>query len=342
MASSSGAFAWTLLSPSAVVAMDTEGRIVAMNAAAEALLGQSSAEAVGRPYTEAFGPSLADRILPLFLRAARGKASPVAQDVEASLPGGRRAKLRASAGPLLDAHGALAGMIFAADDRSEAASAAEAAEQHATKEQRLRQALQRYVGADLAQRADSRPSFLDLGGRRQEISVLHADVRGYSTLAERTEPEEVMRLLLAYHGAAVVALRSEGATVDRFVGDAVLALWNAPAPQEQHARMALRGGLAMLEAAARTGSELRYGVGVHSGPAVVGNLGSEQLMTYTAIGDTVNVAARLQSGAPAGELVCSAVTLAAAGEGVRATALGPLTVKGRATPIDAYRVEGIA
>ena len=145
------------------------------------------------------------------------------------------------------------------------------------------------------------------------MSVLHADVRGYSTVAEQLEPERVMGLLLKYHGAAVEALRSEGATVDRFIGDAVLALWNAPSTQAEHARLAVRGGLALLAAAASVGSELRYGVGVHTGPAVVGNLGSDQLMNYTAVGDTVNVAARLQSGAGAGDLVCSAATLAAAG-----------------------------
>ena len=327
--------------PSAVVAMDTDGRIVALNPAAEALLGPNAAEAVGRPYTEAFGPSLADRVVPLFLRASRGKGAPAPQHVEATLPDGRRATLRASAGPLLDGAGALAGLIFAAEDQTEAASATQAATEHATKEDRLRKALRRYMGADLAERVDARPSFTDLGGKRQEVSVLHADVRGYSTLAEGAEPEEVMRLLLAYHGAAVAALRSEGATVDRFVGDAVLALWNAPAPQEQHARMALKGALALLAAAGRTGTELRYGVGVHSGPAIVGNLGSDQLMTYTAIGDTVNVAARLQSGAPAGEVICSAATLAAAGDGVRAISLGALSVKGRASSIDAYRVEAV-
>lgn len=338
MPAGADALAWTLMAPSAVVAMDAEGRIVALNAAAETLLGPNAADAVGRPYTQAFGPSLGDRVLPLFLRAVRGKGSLTPQHVEATLPDGRRATLRASAGPLLDADGSLAGIVFAADDRTEEAAAEEEAARHATQEGRLRDALKRYVGADIAARIDARPSFVDLGGRRQEVSVLHADVRGYSTLAERSEPEDVMRLLLAYHGAAVAALRSAGATVDRFIGDAVLALWNAPAPQEHHARMALRGGLAMLDAAGRTGTDLRYGVGVHSGPAVVGNLGSEEMMTYTAIGDTVNVAARLQSAAPAGELICSAAALAVAGEGVRAEPLGPIAVKGRAAAIDAFRV----
>jgi PAS domain S-box-containing protein len=332
---------WSRFSPSAVVAMDDEGRIVAMNAPAEALLGASLAEMADRPYTDAFGPSLADRLVPLFLRVSRTGSAREPQLVEATLPGGRRATLFANAGPLLDAAGKFVGIIFAADDRSNAVTATRVAEEHAGKERHLRDALNRYVGPDLASVIDARPSFLGLGGRRQVVSVLHADVRGYSTLAESSEPEEVMRLLLKYHGAAVEALRAEGATVDRFIGDAVLALWNAPETQAEHARMAVRGGLALLAAAARAGSELRYGVGVHTGPAVVGNLGSDQLMSYTAIGDTVNIAARLQSGAAAGELVCSASTIDAAGPGIHSTALGALAVKGRTSTIDAHRVTAI-
>ena len=308
-------------SPSAIVAMDDEGRITDMNAAAEVLLASTTHDALGRAYTEVFGPSLADRLVPLFLRVARTGVDRTPQTLEATLPNGRRATLRANAGPLVDADGALVGMVFAAEDRS---------------------ALRRYVGAELAAAVDSRPSFLDLGGKRQIVSVLHADVRGYSTLAEHTPPEEVMRLLLSYHGAAVEALRGQGATIDRFIGDAVLALWNAPSAQRDHAVMAIRGGLGMLEAAARAGDELRYGVGVHTGPAVVGNLGSAELMSYTAIGDTVNVAARLQSGAGPGQLVCSAATAEAVGARLRATSLGALPVKGRTTSVEAYRVEGLA
>jgi PAS domain S-box-containing protein len=313
------ALSWSRMSPSAIVAMDADGRVTDMNAAAEALLGVALEQARARPYTEVFGPSLADRLVPLAMRAAKRGREP--QTVEATLPGGRRATLRANAGPLLDQSGALVGMVFAAEDKS---------------------ALRRYVGADLAAAVDARPSLLDLGGRRQVVSVLHADVRGYSTLAERMEPEEVMRLLLSYHGAATAALRSSGGTVDRFIGDAVLALWNAPAAQEEHALMAVRGGLAMLAAAERTGATLRYGVGVHTGTAVVGNLGSESLATYTAIGDTVNVAARLQGGAAAGELVCSAATAEAIGPRLRATSLGAILVKGRSAQVEAYRVEGLS
>lgn len=325
--------------PTAVVAMDLDGRITALNGAAERLLGTTSEDALGQPYPQVFGASLSDRMLPLFIRVSRSGDPGNVQLVRATLPSGRRAALRASIGPIHDSSGQVTGLVFAADD--EVAETAVAAEPQATEVERLRQALQRYVGGAVAALVDSRPSFIGLGGVRQEISVLHADVRGYTTIAEALPPEEVMGLLVRYHGAAIAALRAEGATPDRFIGDAVLALWNAPAPQEGHALMAVRGALALIEATKAVGDDLAYGAGVHSGEAVVGNLGSEEYMTYTAIGDTVNVAARLQGAASPGEVLCSGAVLEQAGPQVQAAPLGPLTVKGRVAPIEAFRLEGI-
>jgi class 3 adenylate cyclase len=207
--------------------------------------------------------------------------------------------------------------------------------------ERLRLALRRYLGENIATLVEQRPSFVGVGGVRKHVSVLHADIRGYTTVAESMEPEALTTLLLKYHGGAVDALRQEGATLDRFIGDSVLAIWNAPAPREDHARAAIRGALAVQAAARLTGSDLAYGIGVHTGDAVVGNVGNESYLNYTVIGDTVNVAARLQSLAAPGEVLCSERVLAEAGEGLRASALGPLTVKGRSEPIPAYRIEGL-
>jgi PAS domain S-box-containing protein len=327
-------FALLQMNPSSVVVMDSDGRIRSLNKNAERLLSTSEPNAIGKIYTEVFGQSLSSRVFSLMLRGTRAEI----RTIEATLPGGRRAKLRASAGPLRDDRGSVKGIVFVADEDMSSPRL----EQMAAQEQRLRGALRRYVGDNVAEMVEARPSFVDVGGQTQTISVLHADVRGYTTMAEELPPDQVVALLLRYHGAAAKAIRATGGTIDRFAGDAILALWNAPAAQADHARLALAGALAMRDAAQGVGSELGYGVGVHTGEAMVGNLGSEQYQNFTAIGDTVNVAARLQSQAKAGEVICSAAILSGAGEGVRATPLGLLDLKGRKSKVEAFKVESLS
>jgi len=320
--------------PSSVVLLDTEGRVRSLNRNAERLLSTTEADAVGKSYTDVFGESLSQRVFRLMLR---GGADGEARAIEATLPGGRRAKLRATAGPLKDARGTVSGIVFVADEDTSSPKLDALADQHV----RLRDALRRYLGDNVADMVDARPSFVDVGGQTQTVSVVHADVRGYTAIAEQLPPDRVVSLLMRYHGAAAKAIRGTGGTIDRFAGDAVLALWNAPMQQADHVRLALRGALAMRDAAREVGTELGYGIGVHTGEAMVGNLGSEQYQNFTAIGDTVNVAARLQGQAKAGEVICSAAVLTAAGDGVRATSLGALELKGRRTPVEAYRVDSL-
>jgi class 3 adenylate cyclase len=208
--------------------------------------------------------------------------------------------------------------------------------------ERLRAALRRYLGENVASAVEQRPSFIGIGGVKQQVSVIHADIRGYTTVAEALPPEETVVLLLKYHGRAVEALQREGATLDHFGGDSVLAMWNAPMPRADHVRAALKGALALQEAARAVGQELAYGVGVHTGEAIVGNLGNEIYQNFTAVGDTVNVAARLQAAAGPGEVICTEQVLADAGSGIRSVALGALEVKGRRERVLAHRIEGIS
>ena len=327
-------FALLQFNPSSVVLMDNEGRIRSLNRNAEHLLSTTEADAVGKVYTEVFGESLSARVFALMLKGTRADI----RLVEATLPGGRRAKLRATAGPIRDARGTVNGIVFVADEDTSSPKL----EEMADNQERLRGALRRYLGDNVAEMVDARPSFVDVGGHTQTVSVLHADVRGYTTMAEEMPPDKVVSLLLRYHGAAAKAIKAKGGTIDRFAGDAILALWNAPAAQPTHARLALEGALAMRDAAREVGSELGYGVGVHTGDAMVGNLGSDEYQNFTAIGDTVNVAARLQAQAKAGEVICSAAVLTAAGDRVSATSLGALELKGRKTKVEAYRVEALA
>ena len=326
-------FALLQFNPSSVVILDNDGRVRSLNRNAERLLSTTEGDAVGKVYTQVFGDSLSSRVFSLVLKSAKGDV----RTIEATLPGGRRAKLRATAGPLKDARGNIDGIVFVADEDTSSPKLEQLAEQ----QERYRDALRRYLGDNVAEMVDARPSFVDVGGQTQVVSVLHADVRGYTTMAEQLPPDKVVSLLLRYHGAAAKAIRGSGGTIDRFAGDAILALWNAPQQQADHVRRAIAGALAMRDAAQQTGTDLGYGVGVHTGEAMVGNLGSDEYQNFTAIGDTVNVAARLQGQAKAGEVICSAAVLAAAGDGVRVTPLGALELKGRKTPVEAYRVDAL-
>lgn len=327
--------------PSAVLTLNADGRITFLNAAAERLLSVEEQGAAGRPYTEVFGPSLASRMVGLFQRGMRAQDPHNGRLLEVTLPGGRRALLWATVGPLRDARGALTGAFFVAEERPPYTPALGRADALAVKEQHVREALERYGATTVAARSAAPASSVAVGGVRQTVSVLQADVRGYTTLAEALEPEEVSRLLLQYHGTAAAALGHAQATIDRYIGDAIVAFWNAPLAQADHPRLALAGALAVRQATQAVGRDLEYGIGVHTGEAIVGNIGADQHLHYTAIGDTVNVAARLQSAAPAGGIFCSAATLAAAGPGLHATPLGLLTVKGRKQPVEGYAVEGM-
>jgi PAS domain S-box-containing protein len=323
--------------PLAVATMDVEGRITILNAAAEQLFSTSNQEAVGRPYPEVFGPSLAKRMLALFMLVARSGDSRTAHTFQVALPGGRRTGLRASAGPLRDTDGDPIGVFFVAEDQSALTVAPGTPEQRSEVGQPP-EALRRSMGDSVAAQID-RPSLLGVGGVRQAMSVLHAKVRGYAALAELLERDEAAQVLQRYHDAAVAALESEGATIDHHGGDAILAFWNAPEPQAGHAGMAIRGALALRAVVLAMGGDIEYGIGVHSGEAVLGKLGGERSMCYTVIGDAVTIAARLQSAAPAGGIICSASVLNAAGRGIRTTALGTLEIDGRKDAIDAYTVE---
>jgi class 3 adenylate cyclase len=197
-----------------------------------------------------------------------------------------------------------------------------------------------YMSPSVATALIADPDQAGLGGTIAEVSVLMADLRGFTPFSERTQPAEVVAMLNAYYGAVVPVILDRGGTVTQFVGDAVMAIFNAPVRQDDHARRAGAAGLrlhrAIDEVAAGRAGWPRFRVGINTGPALVGNVGSAEMRNFTAVGDTTNVAARLEALAEPGQVVIGARTRSEIGDAATITALGAVSVKGRKQPVDAF------
>jgi adenylate cyclase len=183
-----------------------------------------------------------------------------------------------------------------------------------------------------------------LEGGASDITVLFADIRGFTTLSSHMRPEEVVRFLNSFFGEAVDAVEKHGGIVDKFIGDCVMAVWGAVSPREDDARSAIKAALEMVQRAAAIqvgGAPLQLGVGINTGSAVVGAIGGKKRSDYTAIGATVNLAARLCGIADAGAVLITADTLVRAGPGVVNEANEAVVLKGLDTPMVPYRVRGI-
>ena len=175
---------------------------------------------------------------------------------------------------------------------------------------------------------------LELGGKQVQIAVLFVDIRGFTPMSERLEPAQVVAVLNDYLTLVAKCILDNGGTLDKFIGDATMAFWGAPLPQEDFIMKAVRAAADMVEGSQalsrqrmkKYGRTVSFGIGVHVGEAVVGNIGSPERMDYTAIGDTVNTSARLEANAPAGTIYISRAVADALEGRIRVTSLGD-TVK---------------
>ncbi len=202
-----------------------------------------------------------------------------------------------------------------------------------------------YLSPEVATALLDDPTQAALGGATVELSVLFADLQGFTSFTERSDPADVVTLLNTYFGAVVPIVLGEGGTVVQFIGDAIVAVFNAPVPQPDHPLRAARAALEFQAATGRIAASHpdwpRFRVGIATGPAVVGNVGSDEVRSFTAIGDTVNLAARLQAeAAPGAILVSEATAEALRGRAVLAT-VGPFHLKGKAEPAGAFELTGL-
>ena len=214
----------------------------------------------------------------------------------------------------------------------------------------LSRAFEQYLSPELLQEIQRDPESLRLGGERREITFLFTDIAGFTPMAERMEPERLVALLNHYLSIMTDIVLEERAKLDKYEGDAILALFGAPVPLPDHALRAVRAALAMQAAMPRINDDLvRMGlladgvrlsmrIGCASGPAIVGNFGSERRLDYTAMGDTVNLGARLQEANRwlGSRILVPEATAAACGQAVLFRSFGPARIRGKAKPVVLY------
>jgi adenylate cyclase len=209
---------------------------------------------------------------------------------------------------------------------------------------RLENLLLRFAPKEVARRAIANPETVQLGGKKQEVTVLFADIRGFTPLSEVWGPDSLMDILNRHFEIAGPIITQRGGTITQFSGDMIMALFNAPNEQTDHPLRAVDAGLAMQAALARWQEEsfglsyaAEFGIGINTGTAVVGYLGFHERLDYTAIGEAINVAARLSSMAQGSEILLGPQTYQAVHSAIRTEMVGPLRLKGKIAPIITYR-----
>ncbi|MGE0452002.1 MAG: adenylate/guanylate cyclase domain-containing protein [Vicinamibacteria bacterium] len=205
-------------------------------------------------------------------------------------------------------------------------------------------ALEKYVPVKLVRQLLESGHEARLGGRVEELTILFSDIRGFSTFAERMQPEELAERLGSYLGLMADTIGASAGTVDKYVGDAVMAFWNAPRPVADHAFVGVRAALACLDAIRGIDDEgLFYTrIGVHTAPVMVGNFGSADRLSYTLFGDGVNLASRLEgvNKAYGTQLLLSEDTFRLVAGRIVCRKLDRITVKGKARPTEIYEAIG--
>jgi adenylate cyclase len=207
----------------------------------------------------------------------------------------------------------------------------------------------RYVAPEVVDQILAGGVKIELGGIEKDITVLFVDIRGFTAFSEANPPEKVVAMVNRYLGLTSKSVTDNGGTIDKYIGDATMAVFNAPNDLPEHALCACKAAWAMKEGSAvlqqeileEYGVDLQFGVGLNTGTAVVGNMGSALRMDYTAIGDTVNTAARLEANSQKGQIIISDATYQLVKDYVYVTDLGELFVKNKKLGIQIYNLDGI-
>ncbi len=338
---------------SGVITLDTQGQIQLINRAAERIFMQSAPTVLGQSYQTVFSARGQDKIIEVIERAKGEDQTVLNREVDCELPHRGKVTLSINISPLHDAQSnghkrETLGMVMAVEDLTEIRTWRDAATN-------VKRIFQRYVHPSVVEELMSNPKAVELGGQTKEVSILFADIRGYTALSDGRSPEEVVEMLNDYLHILTEAIWQEQGTLTMFQGDAIMAIFNAPLPQEDHAIRAVRAALGMRQAIeerqrqqnptfpeVKYDLKVQYGIGVNTGIATIGNIGSrDRLQNYTAIGDAVNIAARLQSNSADNEIIIHHTTYEQVRSYFDCVQQPPLTVKNKKEPLLVYKVHGV-
>ena len=326
-----------------VITTDSSGIVTTFNGAAAKTLRMDPKSAIGRHHRDVFAarPQVGISELLQNARVQHEHGTMVTNSVDCDIPGAGEVNLNLYVSALLDTQNNHIGIALVIDDRTELKRSEAQAKQ-------VRRIFERYVHPNVVQQLIKDPMALNLGGETKEISVVFADIRGYTRLSESMAPEEMMNLLNSYLGIMVEEIWHQEGTLTAFIGDALMAIFNAPLLQEDHALRAVRAAWNMRRAVQKYQQDhpqeipLAFGFGVNTGLGVVGNLGSTgRLQNYTAIGDVVNVAARLQSNASDNNILLNHATFLQVRQYVMASHLAALQVKNKSAPLEVWSLLGL-
>ncbi|MBK9925662.1 MAG: GAF domain-containing protein [Anaerolineales bacterium] len=318
---------------SGVITADVQDQITLCNRAAASILGQASAEIVGRKLEEIV-PMLASGIQSQ-MDSVRASDQPiVGLEFSQNLPARGNVDWRLNLSPLKDAGQKTQGVAIVLDDLTEQ-----------KKLEAQRRLFERMVSPAVIDQLD--PNGLQLGGKRVDITVLFADVRGFTSFSESQEPEKLVKILNRYLAAMAESVLSQEGTIDKFMGDAIMSWFNAPVPQPDHTLRAVKAALALRDAVEGLYKELpeaehlAFGVGIHYGDAILGLIGTERRLEYTAISDSVNTAKRLQENSGKNQIIISREAYARVKDDIEVRPIAPVAAKGKTAPLEVFEVVGL-
>jgi PAS domain S-box-containing protein len=322
---------------SGVVTADLDHRILLCNRAAQAILGRTGQNMVGLNLDDVLPSSIGEKAAEVFHDfdlVQQQDRSIVGRELVFDQPNRGQVSISLNLSPLKDAGQATQGVAIVVDDLTE--------QKHLQAQRRL---FERMVSPAVIHQLD--PDKLQLGGTRSQITVLFADIRGFTHFSENLEPEQLVAVLNRYLAAAAESILAQEGTIDKFMGDAVMAWFNAPIRQPDHPMRAVRAALGIRAAVQRLTRELppeqhlHFGAGIHYGDAVLGLIGSERRIEYTAIGDSVNTAKRVQENSAANQILITGAVQRLLAENVITRPVEPIVAKGKREPVEVYEVIGI-